>query len=102
MNCIIHIYESIRAKHLLSKAIIAEAKEIITNLGYYKQTGRPPIDPEFVLQAVYYIARTEIPWGALPKCFGPISTLHAAFQRLHDLGFFDNFWLALLEKYDKK
>lgn len=86
---------------LMSKNHLDKAKEIITWVGYYKQTGRPPIKGENVVQALYYLVRTGMQWQALPRCFGPASTVHAAFQRLSDLGFFDNFWLDGLDEYDR-
>jgi putative transposase len=97
MHC---IYNCIPKEYLLSVDQITKAKEIVSWIGYYRQTGRPPIDAEIVIQAVYYLARTGVQWNALPHCFGPSSTVHGAFQRLNDLGFFDNFLIEGLETYN--
>lgn len=95
-------YDCIPKKFLMPAEEVSKAHEIIKYMGYYKKTGRPPIDGEVVMQALYYLVKTGMQWQALPLCFGPSSTLHAAFQRLSDLGFFDNYWLDGLEKYDKE
>lgn len=87
---------------MLDEEQIKRALEIITYIGYYRQTGRPPMNPENVIQALYYLVRTGIQWNALPRCFGSASTIHDSFQRLSDLGFFDNFWIGGLEEYHEK
>jgi len=96
------MYNCIPKKFLMPIEDIEKGLEVIKNIGYYKQTGRPPINAEIVLQALYYLVRTGMQWQALPLCFGPSSTVHAAFQRFNDLGFFDNYWLEGLEEYDKE
>lgn len=95
------LYDCIPKKFLMPAEEIRKALEIIKCIGYYKKTGRPPIDAEVVMQALYYLVKTGMQWQALPLCFGSSSTVHAAFQRLNDLGFFDNYWLDGLEKYDE-
>lgn len=95
-------YECIPENFLMPKEQLAIAQKIIAWIGYYGQTGRPPINDENVIQALYYISRTGIQWDALPKCFGPSSTIHEAFQRLCDLEFFDNFLLESLDMYNQK
>jgi putative transposase len=98
MHC---IEKCIPKNFLMSRDQVSKAKEIISWIGYYKQTGRPPVDGEKVVQALYYLVRTGMQWKALPRCFGPASTIHAAFQRLSDLGFFDNFWITGLDEYNE-
>jgi putative transposase len=99
MHC---IKKCISKKYLPSRDLLEKALSIITDIGYFKQTGRRPHDPELVIQAIYYLVKTGIQWNGLPKCFGSSSTIHAAFQRLLDLGFFENFMLAGLEEYHQK
>lgn len=97
-----HCFEKcIPTAYLLPEQQMERALEIAADIGYYKQTGRPPIDAKRVLHALYYIVRTGIQWCALPRCFGPASTVHSAFQRLADRGFFENFFLEGLDDYDK-
>lgn len=94
------MYNCISKKYLMPSEDVKKALEVVKNIGYYKQTGRPPVDAEIVVQALYYLVRTGMQWQALPGCFAPSSTVHAAFQRLNDLGFFENYWLEGLEEYD--
>jgi len=96
------IYDCIPNGFLMPANQLSKAKEVIEYIGYYKSTGRPPINGENVVQALYYLVRTGMQWKALPRCFGPASTIHAAFQRLSDLSFFENFWLEGLEEYHEK
>jgi putative transposase len=95
------VYDCIPKNFLIPEKDIEKALEVIEYIGYYKKTGRPPINAENVVQALNYLVKTGMQWQALPRCFGPASTIHAAFQRLSNLGFFDNYWLEGLEEYDK-
>lgn len=99
MNC---LEKCISAKYLLPEKQVEIALAIVHDIGYYKATGRPPIAAENVLQALCYLVKTGVQWKALPRCFGAASTIHAAFQRLLELGFFENFFLEGLELYDKQ
>ncbi len=63
--------------------------------------GRPGTAPEAILQGVHYVLRTGCQWNALPKCFGPSSTIHENFQKLVRINFFQNAWHHALEKYDR-
>jgi transposase len=94
-------YDCIPTKFLMPAKEVKKAIEVAKNIGYYKRTGRPPLAAENAIQALYYLVRTGMQWQSLPRCFGPSSTIHAAFQRLNDLGFFENYWLEGLEEYDK-
>jgi putative transposase len=98
MHC---VDKCIPKNFLMPENQMIKAREIISWIGYYKQTGRPPIDGEIVVQALYYLVRTGMQWQALPRCFGAASTVHGAFQRLSDLGFFDNFWIDGLDEYNE-
>ena len=99
MHC---IQNCIPKAFLLTEQELEKVEMIAKDVGYYPRTGRSPIEPKNVLQALYYLIRTGMQWGALPRCFGCHSTLHAAFQRLRELGFFENFFLEGLDEYEKK
>lgn len=63
--------------------------------------GRPQTNPEGILQGIFYLLKTGCQWNALPKCFGPSSTIHENFQKLVKNNFFLNAWRHALEKYDR-
>lgn len=42
--------------------------------------GRPPRDERQCMEGIYYLTRTGIQWCALPRCFGPKSTVHDRFE----------------------
>lgn len=63
--------------------------------------GRPKMDIIAVLQGMFYLLRTGCQWNALPKCFGPSSTIHDHFQKLVKDNFFLQAWHHALEKYDR-
>lgn len=94
-NCIPKLFQ-LKAEELAQAEIVGQ------DLGYYRTTGRPPMDITSVLQALFYLVRTGMQWCALPRCLGASSTIHAAFQRLRDIGFFDNFHLEGLDQYEQK
>jgi transposase len=63
--------------------------------------GRPATEPEAILQGIYYVLRTGCQWNAIPKCFGPSSTIHENFQKLVTINFFQDVWRHALEQYDR-
>ncbi len=66
-----------------------------------KRHGRPHVDTEATLQGIFYLLKTGCQWNALPRCFGPSSTIHDHFQRFVASNLFLNGWLHALEKYDR-
>ena len=63
--------------------------------------GRPATEPAAILQGIYYVLRTGCQWNAIPKCFGPSSTIHENFQKLVTINFFHDAWRHALEQYDR-
>ncbi len=63
--------------------------------------GRPTISPEAILQGIYYLLRTGRQWNALPRCFGPSSTIHENFKKLVQANAFQGAWHHALEQYDR-
>jgi putative transposase len=64
--------------------------------------GRPRADDRRCLAAIAYLLRTGIQWGALPRCFGPKSTVHDRFQEWVEAGVFRQLWSSALLVYDAK
>jgi putative transposase len=66
-----------------------------------KTTGRPSLEIEATLQGIFYLLKTGCQWKAIPRCFGPSSTIHDHFQRFVSSDLFFKGWLHALEKYDR-
>jgi putative transposase len=54
--------------------------------------GRPRSDDRQCLEGIYYLTRTGIQWCALPRCFGPKSTVHDRFEEWVRSGVFHKLW----------
>jgi putative transposase len=65
------------------------------------KVGRPKINLENVLQGLFYLLKTGCQWNALPRCFGPSSTIHENFKKLIFNKLFTKTWYHALEKYDR-
>ncbi len=52
------------------------------------------------MEGILYVLRTGIPWRALPRCFGPATTVHDRFQEWSRAGVFDRLWERCLLAYD--
>ncbi|MFZ0699779.1 MAG: IS5 family transposase [Thermoplasmata archaeon] len=64
--------------------------------------GRPFRDDRQCLEGIYYLTVTGIQWGALPRCFGPKSTVHDRFEQWVNAGVFRKLWKRGLVEYDQK
>ncbi|MCL5677469.1 MAG: IS5 family transposase [Firmicutes bacterium] len=64
--------------------------------------GRPRRDDRTILSGIFYPLRTGCQWKALPRPFGPASTVHARFQEWTRAGVFDRFHAAGLLHYDAR
>lgn len=63
--------------------------------------GRPRTDDRLIFDALIYIARTGIQWGALPSSFPPKSTVHERFSEWVERGCLNEAWAMLLQEYDE-
>jgi hypothetical protein len=45
-----------------------------------KKIGRPRMKDRQAMAAIFYLLRTDCPWNALPRHFGPYSTVHGRLQ----------------------
>jgi putative transposase len=64
--------------------------------------GRPRRDDRQCMEGILNVLRTSIPWRALPRCFGPATTLHDRFQEWACAGVFDRLWEQCLLAYDRE
>jgi len=67
-----------------------------------KKTNRPRMDDRKAMNAIFYIARTECQWKALPRSLGASSTVHDRFQEWRQDGIFKRTWIDGLKIYDEK
>ena len=67
-----------------------------------KKPGRPRHDDRPLFNGVIWIARSGGQWEALPREFGPKSTVHARFQEWVAHGCFQRIWAVLLAAYDEE
>jgi transposase len=65
-----------------------------------KKSGRPRRDDRAIFDGLIWLARTGSQWAALPREFGPKSTVHERFSEWVDAGALDRAWAALLREYD--
>jgi transposase len=54
------------------------------------------------MEGILDVLKTGIPWRAIPRCFGPGTTLHDRFQEWAKAGVFDRLWERCLLTYDEK
>ncbi len=88
----------------ISKKFLMNEEQLLHLLKFIPEKskkGRPKSNPIAILQAIFYLLKTGCQWDALPRCFGPSSTIHDHFQRLITNNFFRNAWKHALEKYDR-
>ena len=53
------------------------------------------------MEGILYVLKTGIPWRAIPRCFGPGTTLHDRFPEWAKAGLFDRLWERCLLVYDE-
>lgn len=65
-------------------------------------SGRKPLPPRQVFEAILFVLRTGIQWKALPKApFGSGSSVHQYFQEWEAAGLFEALWQKGLGEYDE-
>lgn len=65
-------------------------------------TRRKPMGSRKILEAIFYVLRTDIQWKALPKeKFGASSPIHRYFMAWCKAGVFENMWRLSLERYNE-
>ena len=66
-----------------------------------RRIGRPPMNPRRAFEGILYVLRTGCQWHALPRFYGPPSTVHDTFQRWARAGVCRKFWQVGLRRYDE-
>ena len=76
-------------------------RERDSNRDYQRKPGggRPPMSPRKVLEAIFFVLRTGIPWNGIPKSLGSSSAVHRYFRFWSEAGFFQALWQAGLAAY---
>ncbi len=65
-----------------------------------KKPGRPRRDDRPIFAGLIWLARTGSQWAALPREFGPKSTVHLRFTEWVETGALERAWALLLRQYD--
>jgi transposase len=65
-----------------------------------KKPGRPRRDDREIFNGLIWLARTGSQWAALPREFGPKSTVHERFTEWVNDGKLERVWDILLREYD--
>lgn len=65
-----------------------------------KKPGRPRRDDRAIFNGLIWLARTGSQWAALPREFGPKSTVHLRFTEWVTSGALERAWALLLSRYD--
>ena len=65
-----------------------------------KKPGRPRRDDREIFNGLIWLARTGSQWAALPREFGPKSTVHERFTEWVTDGKLERVWEILLREYD--
>ncbi len=66
-----------------------------------KKPGRPRRDDRAIFDGLIFLARTGCQWAALPRQYGPRSTVHERFSEWVASGALDRAWAVLLAEYDE-
>ena len=65
-----------------------------------KKPGRPRRDDRAIFDGLIWMARTGSQWAALPRAFGPKSTVPERFTEWVANGALERAWAVLLHEYD--
>jgi transposase len=58
-----------------------------------KKNGRPRLDDRKVLNGIFFVLRTGVPWRDLPERYGPYTTVYNRFNRWAKAGI----WIGVFE-----
>jgi len=81
-------------------ALWAELRPLLVVDKPRKKPGRPRNADRPIFDGLIWIARSGGQWQALPREFGPKSTVHDRFQEWVEYGCFAAAWARLLAVYD--
>ena len=72
--------DSIEPRFRLPDEIWTKIETVLPSHPPHPKGGRPWANDRQCMEGIYYLTRTSIQWCALPRCFGPKSTVHGRFQ----------------------
>src|SRR5215211_1987402 len=81
-------------------ALWAELEPVLASDKVRKKPGRPRRDDRLIFDGLIWLARTGSQWAALPREFGPKSTVHERFSEWVEAGKLERAWAVLLREYD--
>jgi len=81
-------------------ALWAKLAPILKNEKPRKKPGRPRRDDRAIFDGLIWLARTGSQWAALPREFGPKSTVHERFAEWVAADKLARAWAVLLAEYD--
>jgi putative transposase len=81
-------------------ALWALLAPILASTKARKKPGRPRRDDRAIFDGLIWLARTGSQWAALPREFGPKSTVHERFSEWVATGALEHAWAVLLREYD--
>jgi len=79
-----------------------EVAEPILRPAGHPKGGRPWMDTRRALDGVLYVLRTGCQWRALPREYGPATTVHDRFQGWVADGALQRLWAACLREYGEQ
>ncbi len=78
----------------------AKLAPVLASTKARKKPGRPRRDDRAIFDGLIWLARTGSQWAALPRAFGPKSTVHERFSEWVASGALERAWAVLLTEYD--
>ena len=81
-------------------ALWAKLAPILKSDKVRKKPGRPRRDDRAIFDGLIWLARTGSQWAALPREFGPKSTVHERFSEWVNEDKLERAWAVLLAEYD--
>lgn len=85
---------------LVDDALWTLLTPILRSTKVRKKPGRPRRDGRDIFNGLIWLARTGSQWAALPRAFGPRSTVHERFSEWVESGALERAWAVLLREYD--
>jgi len=81
-------------------ALWAKLEPILKSDKVRKKPGRPRRDDRAIFDGLIWLARTGSQWAALPRQFGPKSTVHERFSEWVATDKVAQAWAVVLREYD--
>ncbi len=82
-------------------ALWAQLEPVLRSDKVRKKPGRPRRDNRAIFDGLIWLARTGGQWAALPREYGPKSTVHERFTEWVADGKLERAWGVLLRAYDE-